>query len=90
MRSQVVCVITQIVFGCQDGKVRCAQLKTAKAVALYSTNSYVVSMCSRFARLSRLLQLTYFDCIIALNNGCHQLFVLTHPEVDLSFCIAPP
>ena len=37
----------QIVFGCQDGKVRLAQLKTAKAVALYSTGSYVVSMCNR-------------------------------------------
>ncbi len=38
----------QIVFGCQDGKVRLAQLKTAKAVVLYSTGSYVVSMCSRY------------------------------------------
>ena len=37
----------QIVFGCQDGKVRLANLKSAKSVALYSTGSYVVSVSPR-------------------------------------------
>jgi hypothetical protein len=41
----------QIVFGCQDGKVRSAVLKTTKAVVLYSTNSYVVSTCVRSVRV---------------------------------------
>jgi hypothetical protein len=39
--------VGQILFGCQDGKVRLAQLKTGKSVALYSTGSYAVSITPR-------------------------------------------
>ena len=38
---------SEFVFGLQDGKVRLVQLNTSKTVSLYSTDSFVVSSCSK-------------------------------------------
>lgn len=35
-----------LVYGCQDGKVRIGQLRSNKSATLYTTGSYVVSSCS--------------------------------------------
>lgn len=53
-QSQAVTCITwpsehpqEVVFGTAEGKMKVGQLKTNKALTMYTTGSYTVSTCSR-------------------------------------------
>lgn len=76
----------EIVFGLAEGKVKIGQLRSNKAATLYTTDSYVVSLCSSPDGLSVLSG--HLDCSVyrfcfdnGMNEAAHSKVVDVHSSI---------